>query len=86
MSPSCFSGEPPASALMYLAPSFSSCALIAASSVFQRSSWKLDQLTPTTVCAEAPMAVRPRARAVRVRRLSFMGGLQAVGLWIVGSN
>jgi hypothetical protein len=66
MSPSCFSGEPPASALMYLAPSFSSWALIAASSVFQRSSWKLDQLTPTTVCASAPTAVRPKAMAARV--------------------
>src|ERR1700734_406176 len=32
---------------MYLAPWASSAFLIAASSVFQRSSWKLDQDTPT---------------------------------------
>ncbi len=65
MSANCFSGEPPASALTYLAPAFSSAALMAASSVFQRSSWKLDQLTPTTVCAMAPAAARPRASAER---------------------
>ena len=38
MSESCFSLELWASALMYLAPSLSSWALMAASSVFQRSS------------------------------------------------
>src|ERR1700728_3771421 len=32
---------------MYLAPCASSAFLIAASSVFQRSSWKFDQETPT---------------------------------------
>ena len=78
MSASCFSGEPPASALMYLAPSFSSCALIAASSVFQRSSWKFDQLTPTTVCASAPKALMPSANAVRVR-ISVICVLSSVG-------
>jgi hypothetical protein len=77
MSPSCFSGEPPASALMYLAPSFSSCALMAASSVFQRSSWKLDQLTPTTVWASALTAVRPKAMAAKVC-LSCIGVSPAV--------
>ena len=34
---------------MYLAPVGASAALIAASSVFQRSSWKFDQETPTTM-------------------------------------
>src|ERR1700722_13283313 len=34
---------------MYLAPCASSAFLIAASSVFQRSSWKFDHDTPTTI-------------------------------------
>jgi len=37
-----------ASALMYFAPAEASAALLAASSVFQRSSWKFYQLTPIT--------------------------------------
>src|SRR5690606_4225712 len=52
-----------ASAEIYLAPAASSAVLIAASSVFQRSSWKFDQETPTTsswasaaVCMETTMA------------------------------
>src|SRR4051794_8778293 len=44
----CLVGSLCASALMYLAPAAVSAALIAASSVFQRSSWKFDQETPTT--------------------------------------
>src|SRR5208283_5738731 len=44
---SCLLGDPCASAEMYFAPALSSTALIAASSVFQRSSWKFDQETPT---------------------------------------
>src|SRR5208282_1146778 len=44
---SCLVGEPCASAEMYFAPPASSAFLIAASSVFQRSSWKFDQETPT---------------------------------------
>ena len=47
MSASCFDEMLWASAEMYSAPAASSAALIAASSVFQRSSWKFDQLTPT---------------------------------------
>src|SRR6185312_8277043 len=43
----CFSAEDCASAEMYLSPSASSCFLMAASSVFQRSSWKFDHDTPT---------------------------------------
>src|ERR1700722_9512129 len=43
----CLVGEPCASAEMYLAPWASSAFLIAASSVFQRSSWKFDHDTPT---------------------------------------
>ena len=46
---SCLAGEACASAEMYLAPALSSTALIAASSVFQRSSWKFDQDTPTVM-------------------------------------
>src|SRR6478752_333913 len=44
---SCFAAEDCASAEIYLAPWASSAFLIAASSVFQRSSWKFDQETPT---------------------------------------
>src|SRR5271156_3263663 len=49
----CFVGEACASAEMYLAPDGARAALIAASSVFQRSSWKLDQDTPTTMSLAA---------------------------------
>ena len=48
-SASCLVGDPCASAEMYFAPALSSTALIAASSVFQRSSWKFDQETPTVM-------------------------------------
>lgn len=44
----CFSAGAWASAMMYFAPIALSRSLMAASSVFQRSSWKLDQETPTT--------------------------------------
>src|SRR5271167_971492 len=44
---SCLVGDPCASAEIYLAPCASSAFLIAASSVFQRSSWKFDHETPT---------------------------------------
>ena len=46
---SCLLGEACASAEMYFAPALSSAPLIAASSVFQRSSWKFDQETPTVM-------------------------------------
>src|ERR1043166_3938971 len=55
MSAACFSFEPWASALMYLPPAFSIAAFMAASSRFQRSSWKFDQDTPT-VCANTVLA------------------------------
>src|SRR3990167_3884943 len=58
---------------------------MAASSVFQRSSWKLDQLTPTT-WANAPAAARPRDRAVNVFRnfiLSPSSGGQSLA-WGLG--
>src|SRR5262245_12446653 len=61
ISAACFSADPDASALTYFSPAFSSAALIAASSVFQRSSWKLDHDTPTVspaACA-ASVAIRP---------------------------
>src|ERR1700722_18310016 len=44
---SCLVGEPWVSAEIYFAPWASSAFLIAASSVFQRSSWKFDHETPT---------------------------------------
>src|SRR5208282_4639855 len=56
---SCLVGEPCASAEMYFAPLASSAFLIAASSVFQRSSWKFDHETPTvTSFAHAARDVR----------------------------
>ena len=48
-SASCLVGLACASAEMYFAPDGASPALIAASSVFHRSSWKFDQDTPTTM-------------------------------------
>ena len=49
MSVNCFCAEDCASAEMYLSPAAAIAALIAASSVFQRSSWKFDQDTPMTL-------------------------------------
>src|ERR1051325_9179583 len=54
----CFSFEPAASALMYLPPAFSIAAFIAASSRFQRSSWKFDHETPTVWAAAMRAAAR----------------------------
>jgi hypothetical protein len=67
MSASCFEELLWASAEMYCAPAASSASLIAASSVFQRSSWKFDQLTPTVMssCASAaPLAAATRTAAI----------------------
>ena len=75
-SESCLAEEDCASAETYSAPASSSAAWIAASSVFQRSSWKLDQLTPTVIpsCAVARVP-KPRAvvaaRVIRMRIVSF---------------
>src|SRR5210317_402691 len=62
-----------ASALIYLAPSFSSCPFIAASSVFQRSSWKFDQLTPTVsdFAKAAPLTTVSTATAINVKPTPF---------------
>src|SRR5215471_2346104 len=49
MSVNCFCGEDCASAEMYLSPAAAIATFIAASSVFQRSSWKFDQETPMTL-------------------------------------
>src|SRR6516162_9552372 len=49
MSVNCFCAEDCASAEMYLSPAAANAAFIAASSVFQRSSWKFDQETPITL-------------------------------------
>ena len=71
MSDNCFSAEPPASALMYFAPPAARADFMAASSVFQRSSWKLDQLTPTTSSAIArpiPSTSNRTTAVVRIKR------------------
>src|SRR5271166_2051311 len=60
-SASCLVGLACASAEMYFAPTLSRAPLIAASSVFQRSSWKFDQETPT---------VRSFAEAAKETRLA----------------
>src|SRR5271170_5569558 len=46
MSANCFCADDCASAEIYLSPAAAIAALIAASSVFHRSSWKFDQETP----------------------------------------
>src|SRR6185436_3411356 len=49
---------------------------MAASSVFQRSSWKFDQLTPTTgPLAWAKAAVADNARAARLIRACFFDSI-----------
>jgi hypothetical protein len=60
---------------MYLPPPFSIAAFMAASSRFQRSSWKFDQDTPTTtLCAYAIVVAHRTTAVVRVdsTRLIFM--------------
>src|SRR3546814_11715720 len=68
----CFSLDDCASAEMYAAPSRSSSSLMAASSVFQRSSWKFDQLTPTTrswaLAVSAGNALPAASRAADIPR------------------
>src|SRR5271156_6843273 len=65
----CLVGEACASAEMYLAPDGANAALIAASSLFQRSSWKLDQDTPTTMSfAMAAPDTQSVARAAPINR------------------
>ena len=72
-SASCLLGDPCASAEMYFAPALSSTALIAASSVFQRSSWKFDQETPTvTSFASAANDVRLTEASKVVPKASFV--------------
>ena len=58
MSVNCFCAEDCASAEMYLSPAAAIAAFIAASSVFQRSSWKFDQETPMTL----PLASAPATK------------------------
>ena len=75
-SDNCLAVELCASVLMYFTPAASSAFLMAASSVFQRSSWKFDQLTPTIKsaaltadAATTPPKVRPATEtAVRILR------------------
>src|ERR1700683_2381805 len=49
MSVNCFCADDCASAEMYLSPAAAIAPLMAASSVFHRSSWKFDQETPMTL-------------------------------------
>ncbi len=56
-----------------LGAELASSALIAASSVFQRSSWKFDQLTPTTAWAEASVLNVAMSAAVMIVRADCMG-------------
>ena len=58
MSAACFCAEPCASVEMYLSPAASTTALIAASSVFQRSSWKVFQDTAIVL----PSAIAEKRR------------------------
>src|SRR6516165_10210861 len=58
MSVNCFCADDCASAEMYLSPAAAIAALMAASSVFQRSSWKFDQDTPTTLSLAWPAAAK----------------------------
>jgi hypothetical protein len=75
MSVSCLAAEPCASVEMYLLPAASTTALIAASSVFQRSSWKVFQETAMVLpAAIADMDDMPssRAPAIIVKILRFI--------------
>ena len=85
MSLSCLDEEDCASAETYSAPASSSAALIAASSVFQRSSWKFDQLTPTVgpSCASAAPPSAPPS-AVVASAAAMMGRL--MGILSLGSR
>src|SRR5580700_6946650 len=58
ISVNCFCADDCASAEIYVPPPAAIAALIAASSVFHRSSWKLDQDTATTL----PPAAAPAAK------------------------
>src|SRR5580658_1736746 len=70
MSVNCFCADDCASAEIYLSPAAAMAALIAASSVFQRSSWKFDQDTPMTLPLASAKAtkqhdnVAPASKAV----------------------
>src|SRR5579862_414754 len=68
MSVSCFCAEDCASAEIYLSPDAAMAALIAASSVFHRSSWKLDQDTPMTLPLASATAEKQNDKAVAANR------------------
>src|SRR6478609_4644994 len=76
---SCLPGLDCASAEMYLSPAASIAFFMAASSVFQRSSWKLDHETPMTLsfaCATdasvSDMATPARMAAVNLFMISSL--------------
>src|ERR1035441_3488073 len=72
-SASCLVGFACASAEMYFAPDGARPCLIAASSVFHRSSWKFDQETPTTMSfAIAKLGTQMAARAAPVNNAFLM--------------
>src|SRR4029078_476503 len=74
MSVSCLDADDCASDEMYLAPAAARTALMAASSVFQRSSWKLFQDTPTTTWASDTLAVTARPAKASDATMSFFIG------------
>src|SRR5580658_3775407 len=68
MSVNCFCADDCASAEIYLSPDAATAALIAASSVFQRSSWKLDQDTPMTLPFASATAAKQNDKAAAVNK------------------
>src|SRR5690606_7348925 len=71
ISVSCLEADDWASAEIYWAPAASRAALIAPSSVFQRSSWKLFQDTPTTMesCARTAPVITVEASKTAAKSL-----------------
>ena len=67
MSAACFCAEPCASVEMYLSPAASTTALIAASSVFQRSSWNVFQDTAMVLSLASATADRHSDMAAPAR-------------------
>src|SRR4029078_3936826 len=68
----CLDADDCASAEIYLAPAASSAALMAASSVFQRSSWKLFHETPTIVWAAASPGDMARLKSATEAKRYFL--------------
>src|SRR6185312_12419204 len=87
---SCLAADDWASAEMYLSPLASRAFLMAASSVFQRSSWKLDQDTPTILsfaCA-TDTSVMESAAPARMAAVNFfmISSLRRVWRDLIGTD